>query len=157
MNCRRHAQRNGQPSISGNRDGSVDERRGTYGMHPEQGSNGGWPQRNNCVAARSARVQPGSAQAEEEESQSGESQRQIRGRSLAMTHDGKRGAFLARDQLGLRHAARNRMRWVVERKLVREAPGKDTEPEQHEPEAEHAEPATAAGKPIVTVNVGNVG
>lgn len=74
-----------------------------------------------------------------------------------MAYGGERGAFLARDQLGLRHAARNRMRWVVERELIGEAPGKDTTPEQHESEAKHTETAAATGKPSGTVNVGNVG
>lgn len=125
-------------------------------MHPEQGANGGWTERNNCVAADSIKVQPGSTQGEDEQSHSGESQRQIRGRGLAVTHDGERGSFLTRDQLGLRHAARDRMRRIVERELVSEAPGKDTTPEQHETEAEYAE-AAAAGTPIGRAYVGDVG
>ena len=128
---------------------SADERRGTYRERRRKSAGCGGGQGDEVPEPCGAGLEARHAQREEEQREAGEGDGQRVVLRLAEIHGRNGSTLFAGDQLGLRHVARNGVRRIVERQLVPQSPGEDTEAEQHESDAEEME-AAAAGYPAGT-------
>lgn len=134
---------------------SADERRRSDGEGRGKGAGCAGGQRDEFSEACGPGLETRRTKDKEEQSEACESDGESAVLRLAEADRCNGGTLFTGDQLGLRHVARHGVWRIVERELVAQSPGEDTEAEQHKPDSEQMETA-AAGNPAGISQVGGV-